>query len=110
MQRTIRPLEEPTESSDDSKAYKKSSTIKKTEYLQKNQGSVVKLNQKTVGAYRDHEGELHLLDLACTHLGCNVEWNDGDATWDCPCHGSRFDALGEVAEGPALKRLKKINK
>ena len=110
LQRTIRLLPEPTQSSDDKVSYKKSSTIKETEYLPKNKGSVVKLADKTVGAYRDHKGELHLLDLACTHMGCDVKWNDGDATWDCPCHGSRFDALGEVVEGPALKRLKKINK
>lgn len=108
LQRTIRQLEEPTESSDDNDSYRKSSTVQETEYLKKNQGSVVKLFDKTVGAYRDHEGELHLLDLTCTHLGCNVEWNDGDTTWDCPCHGSRFNALGEVVEGPALKALKKI--
>lgn len=108
LQRTIRELEEPTESTDDSQSYKKSSKVQETEHLQKNQGSVVELFQKTVGAYRDHEGELHLLDLSCTHRGCSVEWNDGDTTWDCPCHGSRFNALGEVIEGPALKPLKKI--
>src|SRR5690625_6757251 len=72
------------------------STVEETENLKKNQGAVVKVNEKSVGAYRDQHGELHLLDLSCTHMGCDVEWNDGDATWDCPCHGSRFSAIGEV--------------
>jgi len=107
LQRTIRTLEEQTDSSSN-EAYKMASTVEETENLKKNQGAVVKVNEKSVGAYRDQHGELHLLDLSCTHMGCDVEWNDGDATWDCPCHGSRFSAIGEVVEGPALEALKEI--
>ncbi|MCO6502563.1 MAG: Rieske 2Fe-2S domain-containing protein, partial [Acidimicrobiales bacterium] len=55
----------------------------------------------TVAAYRDPAGELHVVSPTCTHLGCTVAWNDAEDTWDCPCHGSRFDVDGTVLNGPA---------
>lgn len=58
-----------------------------------------------MGAFRDEEGELHLVDITCTHLGCELKWNDAERTWDCPCHGSRFNIDGEVMEGPAFNHL-----
>lgn len=82
---------------------------KKVEELQNNEGAVVKVNGKRAGCYKDVNGKLHIVDTTCTHLGCEVEWNDGERTWDCPCHGSRFSFEGNVVEGPADKPLKKVH-
>lgn len=81
---------------------------KETGDLSNDEGGVVMIKGKRTGAYRDPEGSLHLVDTTCTHMGCECEWNHGDRTWDCPCHGSRFSYDGTVVEGPAAKPLKKV--
>ncbi|MFF2911732.1 FAD-dependent oxidoreductase [Paenibacillus sp. NPDC057934] len=82
---------------------------KKTKDLKRDEGAVVFHDGKRVGAYRDLEGHLHLVDRTCTHLGCECEWNNGERTWDCPCHGSRFSYDGAVLEGPATLPLGTIS-
>ncbi|WP_410663419.1 FAD-dependent oxidoreductase [Amycolatopsis sp. lyj-84] len=57
------------------------------------------------GVYRDQAGALHAVSLRCTHLGCLLRFNGAERSWDCPCHGSRFDVDGAVLEGPAVEPL-----
>jgi Rieske Fe-S protein len=77
--------------------------------LGNDEGAVISLDGERKGAYRDPKGELHIVDTTCTHMGCEVEWNSGERSWDCPCHGSRFTYRGEVIEGPAEKPLQKYD-
>lgn len=77
--------------------------------LELDEGAPVTVNGQRAGGYRDQDGNIHLVDTTCTHLGCEVEWNHGERTWDCPCHGSRYSIDGEVLNGPAVKPLTKID-
>ncbi|MNV62637.1 Cytochrome b6-f complex iron-sulfur subunit 1 [compost metagenome] len=83
-------------------------TRRKLEELHPDEGAVVRHDGKRVGAYKDPEGGLHLVDRTCTHMGCECEWNASERSWDCPCHGSRFSYDGEVLEGPAVEPLAKV--
>ena len=58
-----------------------------------------------VAAYRDEHGTLFGVSPTCSHMGCQVNWNRAERSWDCPCHGSRFAPDGTVLEGPAVHRL-----
>ena len=69
------------------------------------QGSLVLEGGRRLAAYRDPDGGYHVLVPKCTHMGCTVGWNDAERTWDCPCHGSRFDVEGKVLQGPAKVEL-----
>ncbi|HKQ99278.1 MAG TPA: FAD-dependent oxidoreductase [Pyrinomonadaceae bacterium] len=68
-------------------------------------GAVVRHGLKKVATYRDESGALHERSAVCVHLGCIVAWNSKEKSWDCPCHGSRYDAYGKVFQGPANKNL-----
>jgi nitrite reductase/ring-hydroxylating ferredoxin subunit len=75
--------------------------------LQPGQGGVVGRGRNRVGAYRDEAGELHGVSVRCTHMGCLLRFNGAERSWDCPCHGSRFDVDGAVLEGPAVQGLER---
>ena len=75
------------------------------ETLDPGEGQIVRTDGEAVAAYRDLEGELHCVSATCTHLGCTVQFNAAETSWDCPCHGSRFAVNGEVLAGPAVKPL-----
>lgn len=82
--------------------------ISENEEIGKGEAKVISIDGKKTGAYRDENDELHLLDITCTHVGCELEWNSAERSWDCPCHGSRFGYGGNIIEGPALNSLKPI--
>jgi glycine/D-amino acid oxidase-like deaminating enzyme/nitrite reductase/ring-hydroxylating ferredoxin subunit len=69
------------------------------------EGRVVSAGGRQVALSRDDEGNLHAVSARCTHLGCIVDWNPAERSWDCPCHGSRFGPDGTVLEGPASRPL-----
>ena len=58
-----------------------------------------------LAVYCDDDGEIHARSAVCPHMGCLVSWNDGEQSWDCPCHGSRFDIDGDVLDTPAVQGL-----
>jgi glycine/D-amino acid oxidase-like deaminating enzyme/nitrite reductase/ring-hydroxylating ferredoxin subunit len=68
-------------------------------------GALVRKGLTKLAVYRDDAGHAHCVSAVCPHKGCIVQWNPGETTWDCPCHGSRFSATGEVIHGPAHEPL-----
>jgi glycine/D-amino acid oxidase-like deaminating enzyme/nitrite reductase/ring-hydroxylating ferredoxin subunit len=64
-------------------------------------GAIIRNGLSKTAVYRDEQGKLHERSAVCTHLGCIVQWNDAEKTWDCPCHGSRFNKSGQPINGPA---------
>jgi glycine/D-amino acid oxidase-like deaminating enzyme/nitrite reductase/ring-hydroxylating ferredoxin subunit len=77
------------------------------EELRPGEGRMLRLAGHKTAAYRDEGGRLHTLSPVCTHLGCHVTWNPAERSWDCPCHGSRFDGDGTVIQGPATRDLER---
>lgn len=73
--------------------------------IKRGEGKIVIVDGKKIAAYRDADGKLTKRSAVCTHMGCIVRWNSAEKTWECPCHGSRFQATGEVIAGPAESPL-----
>jgi Rieske Fe-S protein len=72
------------------------------------EAKVVVFDGNKIALYEDDGGSLHALKSTCTHMGCDVAWNSAEHSWDCPCHGARFAAGGDVLTGPAVEGLEKI--
>ncbi|WP_240468643.1 FAD-dependent oxidoreductase [Gracilibacillus sp. YIM 98692] len=87
----------------------KLTTNDRNKTLQRGSAIKKKQNGQNIGIYKDENDELHAVDTTCTHLGCELNWNDTEKSWDCPCHGSRFTYKGRVIEGPAIKDLDQIH-
>jgi Rieske Fe-S protein len=79
--------------------------VDSAEDVQPGCGAIVRRGLHKVAVHRDADGRLHQRSAVCPHLGCIVRWNAVEASWDCPCHGSRFDATGEQMTGPAVEDL-----
>ncbi|HJR46365.1 MAG TPA: FAD-dependent oxidoreductase [Actinomycetota bacterium] len=75
------------------------------EELGKGEGTVIRRSGQAVAVYKEEDGTLRGLSAVCTHLACIVHFNNAERSWDCPCHGSRFDLDGNVLHGPAVKPL-----
>jgi len=76
--------------------------------IPRGQGKVVRHGMHKAAVYRDDSGTLHHCSAVCTHLKCIVEWNSAEKSWDCPCHGSRYDPYGKVLNGPAVSALSRL--
>ncbi len=76
--------------------------------LPNSHGGVVDADGHKVGVYKDEKGKAYIVSTKCTHLGCQLEWNPDEKSWDCPCHGSRFDIEGNPIDNPAMKPLERI--
>jgi len=81
-----------------------------SEDLEIDTAKVISFEGNKIGAYKDEIGGIHFVDTTCRHMGCEVQWNNAERSWDCPCHGSRYDINGNVIEGPALKPLRQADK
>jgi Rieske Fe-S protein len=83
----------------------KSGDVASVDEIAPGSGAILRRGITKIAVYRDPDGRLHERTAACTHLGCVVAWNPVADTWDCPCHGSRFDPYGRVLAGPAVADL-----
>jgi glycine/D-amino acid oxidase-like deaminating enzyme/nitrite reductase/ring-hydroxylating ferredoxin subunit len=85
-----------------------SGDVSRPEDIPLDSGGILRRGLSKIAAYRDSAGVVHETSAVCPHLGCHVEWNNGEKTWDCPCHGSRFDRYGELLHGPASRGLSRL--
>ncbi|MCO5388277.1 FAD-dependent oxidoreductase [Desulfosporosinus sp.] len=83
-------------------------SIEDTPSVEPGEAKVTDVKGHRAGVYKDYHNEFHIVDTTCTHMGCEVQWNDAEHSWDCPCHGSRFTVDGKIVEGPAMKELETL--
>lgn len=72
------------------------------EEIAPDRGGIIEIEGEKVGVYKDGKEDIYIVSIKCTHLGCQLEWNQDELTWDCPCHGSRYDYKGAVLDNPAM--------
>ncbi len=82
--------------------------LKELDDVTMGEGKIVEYEGSKIGVYRDENGKYEGIIPNCTHLGCLLKFNRAEKSWDCTCHGSRFDVLGNVIEGPAVRPLKRV--
>ena len=78
--------------------------------IRKGEGKIITVDGKRVGVYKDEQDVLHTVRPICPHMGCVLQWNRDEKSWDCPCHGSRFDIAGRLLNDPAQTELEDIRK
>lgn len=79
------------------------------EDVKNGEGKIIEINNKKVGVYKNENGEYFFIKPVCAHLGCELSFNNIEKTWDCPCHGSRYDYKGFLISEPAIKNLEIID-
>jgi glycine/D-amino acid oxidase-like deaminating enzyme/nitrite reductase/ring-hydroxylating ferredoxin subunit len=77
--------------------------------IPRGRGALLRDGKRILAVYRDARGALHEMSAVCNHLGCIVHWNESESSWDCPCHGSRYDKFGRVINGPANRDLEPLS-
>ena len=82
--------------------------VRSPDDVPRGEGRIIRRGRHKIAVYRDDSGTLHERSAVCTHLRCIVDWNPGEKSWDCPCHGSRFDPYGKVLNGPAITPLEDV--
>jgi Rieske Fe-S protein len=82
--------------------------VQSTAEIQPGTGAVIRRGLSKIAVSRDQSGNVHERSAVCPHLGCIVAWNTTESSWDCPCHGSRFDLDGKVLNGPAISALAEV--
>ena len=75
------------------------------EHIPNGQAGIIEYNREKLGVYKNENGDHFIVSTKCPHLRCLLHWNADELTWDCPCHGSRFDYQGRLIDSPAVKNL-----
>ncbi len=92
------------------KDYFTSADISSIEELKKEEGAILGKGLKKYAVYKDDQQKVHVYSAVCPHLGCILQWNNTERSFDCPCHGSRFSCKGKLMNGPANTDLKPLDK
>lgn len=86
------------------------SESKKIDNIEAGQGAVIRNGINRIGVYKTLDGEIKAINAVCPHMGCSLSWNKDECTWDCACHGSRFDVDGNIISNPSIDKAKSVNR